>query len=146
MIMGQLDSSGDLDLFLLCKQLRQAGWDVFASDLTSEIAARQDRAPRRGTWSLVIDRSGRWRFTATRAIGLADGRELVRGGHTLHLLKENRQVLTLAGNLRSQDHLPELLAELTQLALAESGQPGPGAEGEQTWHKDHELRAETSDL
>jgi hypothetical protein len=144
--MSQLDSCGELDLLLLCKQLLQAGWDAFASDLTGEVAARRDHLPNRGTWSLVIDRTGRWRFTATHELGMADGRELVRGGQTLRLLKEKQQVLTVAGNLRSQDDLAELLAELTQLALEESGQPGPGVEGERPWHENHELRAEMSDL
>ena len=144
--MSQLDSSGQLDLHLLCQQLLQAGWDAYASDLAGEVAARRDQVSRRGAWSLVIDRSGRWRFTATHEVGIAGSRELVRGGHRWRLSKENQQILTIAGNLRSHDDLPELLAELTQLALEESGQTGPGAEGEQTWHEDHELRAEMSDL
>jgi hypothetical protein len=85
---------------------------------------------------LTIDRSGRWRFIATREIGIADGRQLVRGGHVLRLLKKKQQVLTVAGNLRSQDDLPELLVELNQLALEESGQPATGVEGEPTWNKE----------
>ncbi|HSN76404.1 MAG TPA: hypothetical protein VL334_15115 [Anaerolineae bacterium] len=144
--MSQPNSCEELNLFLMCKQLLQAGWDAFASDLTGEVTARRDHLPKRGTWTLTIDRSGRWRFTATHEIGLADGRELVRAGQTLRLLKEMQQVLTVAGNLRSQDDLPELLAELTQLAQEESGQTSPRAEGEPTWHEDHELRAEMSDL
>ncbi len=144
--MSQLHSSGDLDLRLLCKQLLQAGWDAYASDLAGEVAARRDQVSRRGTWSLVIDRSGRWRFTATHEIGVADSRELVRGGDTWRLSKEKQQVLTVAGALRSQDDLPELLAKLTQLALAESGQPAPGAEGETPWRENHATRAEINDL
>jgi hypothetical protein len=135
-----------LDLRLLCKQLLQAGWDAYASDLAGEVAARRDQVSRRGTWSLVIDRSGRWRFTATHEIGVADSRELVRGGDTWRLSKEKQQVLTVAGALRSQDDLPELLAKLTQLALAESGQPAPGAEGETPWRENHATRAEINDL
>jgi hypothetical protein len=135
-----------LDLRLQCKQLLQAGWDAYASDLAGEVAARRDQVSRRGTWSLVIDRSGRWRFTATHEIGVADSRELVRGGDTWRLSKEKQQVLTVAGALRSQDDLPELLAKLTQLALAESGQPAPGAEGETPWRENHATRAEINDL
>ncbi len=144
--MSQLDSSGELDLHLLCKQLLQAGWDAYTSDLAGEVAARRDQVPRGGAWSLVIDRSGRWRFTATRELGMADSRELVRGKHRWRLSKEIQQVLTVAGNLRSHDDLPELLAELTQLALEERGQPAPGAEGELPWHENHATRAEMSDL
>jgi hypothetical protein len=144
--LSQLDSSGELDLYLLCKQLLQAGWDAYASDLTGEVAARRDQAPRGGAWSLVIDRSGRWRFTATHQVGMPGSRELVRGDHRWRLSKENQQILTIAGNLRSHDDLPELLAELTQLALDESGQPAPGAEGEPPWRENHATRAEMSDL
>lgn len=144
--MTQPDPSDALDLFGLSKQLQQSGWDAYASDMTGEVAARQEHPLTRGVWHLVIDRSGRWRFTATRAIDRADSRELVRGGQTFRLLKERQQVLTIAGNLASQHDLPELLAELTQLALEESGQPGLEAEGTPTWHEDHELRAEMSDL
>jgi hypothetical protein len=146
MIVRQLDSFGELDLFLLRAQLLQAGWDAFASDLTGEVAARQDRLPQHGVWSLVIDRNGRWRFNATHEIGVADSRELVRGGDTWRLSKEKHQVLTVAGTLRSQTDLPELLAQLARLALAESGQPAPGAEGKPPWHEDHATRTEISDL
>lgn len=144
--MRQLDSSGELDLLLLCAQLLRAGWDAFASDLSGEVAARRDQLPQGGVWSLVIDRSGRWRFTATHEIGMGDSRELVRGGDTWRLSKKEQQVLTVAGNLRSQEDLPALLAELTQLVQAERGQPAPGAEGEPPWHEDNETPTEISDL
>jgi hypothetical protein len=146
MTMSQLDCSGSLDLFNLCKQLLQAGWDAFASDLAGEVAARRENAPNGGTWTLTIDRSGRWRFIATREIGIADGRELVRGGHVLRLLKKNQQVLTVAGNLRSQDDLPEMLVELNQLALEESGQPAAGVEGEPRWKQGDDLHAGKGNL
>lgn len=144
--MSQLDSPGELDLSLLRTQLLLAGWDAFAGDLTGEVAARQEQAPRRGAWSLVIDRSRRWRFTATHEIGIADSRELAWGGDTWRLSKEKQQVLTVAGTLRSQDDLPELLAKLTQLALAESGQPAPEEEGEPPWHENQATRTEINDL
>lgn len=144
--MSQLNSAGGLDLFLLARQLQQAGWDAFASDLTGEVAARQDHLPERGAWSLVIDRGGRWRFTATSEISRAHSRELVRRGHTWRLLKERQCVLTIAGRLSSQDDLAELLAELTQLALQETSPTGLEAEEEPSWHEDHELRVEMSDL
>jgi hypothetical protein len=51
MTMSQLNSSGGLDLFNLCKQLLQAGWDAFASDLAGEVAARRDNLPNGGTWT-----------------------------------------------------------------------------------------------
>ncbi len=144
--MSQLDSSGDLDIFRLCKQVLQAGWDAYASDLTGEVAARQDHLPNRGTWTLTIDRSGRFRFRATSELGRSDGRELVRGGQTWRLLKEEQQVLTIAGRLSSQDDLAELLTDLTQLALQETSPTGLEAEEEPSWDENHELRVKTSDL
>ncbi len=144
--MSQLNSAGGLDLFLLSRQLQQAGWDAFASDLTGEVAARQDHLPKRGAWSLVIDRAGRWRFTATSEIGMAHGRELVRRGHTWRLLKERQCVLTIAGRLSNQDDLADLLAELTQLALQETSPTGREAEEEPSWDENHELRVQMSDL
>jgi hypothetical protein len=144
--MSPLNPSSELDLFGLCKQLHKAGWDAFTSDLAGEVAARRDHAPGRGVWRLVIDRSGRWRFTATREVEMADGRELVRGGFTMRLLKEKQQVLTVAGNLDREDSLPGVLAELTQLTLEETGQAGRDAEGEATWIEDPDLRAQMSDL
>lgn len=144
--MSQLDASGDLDLFRLCKQLLQAGWDAYASDLTGEVVARQDHLPNRETWTLTIDRSGRWRFTATCEIGRADGRELMRGGQTWRILKKKQQVLTIAGRLASPDDMVELLAELTQLVRQETSPTSPEAEGEPSWDEDHELQEEMSDL
>ena len=144
--MSQHVTTGHLDLFQLCQELRRAGWDAFASDLAGEVAARQDPAPGRGVWTLVIDRSGRWRFSATQETGIADGRELVRGGHTVRLLKQQQQVLTVTGRLDSVADLPALLAELTRLALEESGHTGPTADGEATWREDPELRTQMSDL
>ena len=146
MTMSQRDTSGHLDLFQLCQELRRAGWDAFASDLVGEVAARRDPAPGRGVWNLVIDRSGRWRFSAIQETGIADGRELVRSGHTLRLLKQQQQVLTMTGRLDSVADLPALLAELTRLALEESGHTRPTAEGAPTWREDPELRAQMSDL
>jgi hypothetical protein len=141
MTMSQRDTSGTLDPFELCQELHRAGWDAFASDLAGEVAARRDPAPGRGKWNLVIDRGGRWRFSATQETGIANGRELVRGGHTFRLLKEQQQVLTVAGRLDSVADLPALLAELTRLALEESRYTRPTAEGEAIWREDPELRA-----
>lgn len=144
--MSQHVTSGHLDLFQLCQELRRAGWDAFASDLAGEVAARRDPAPDRGVWNLVIDRSGRWRFTATRKTGMADGRELVRGGHALRLMKQHQQVLTVTGRLDSVTDLSALLAELTRLALEESNHTRPTTEGAATWREDPELRTQKSDL
>lgn len=143
--MSQSDPSTHLDLFELCQELRRAGWDAFASDLAGEVAARLEQPASRGLWNLVIDRSGRWRFSAIHETGIADGRELLRGGHTMRLLKEQQQVLTVAGRLDSAADLPELLDELARLAQEETGHTRPPAEGTATWREDPELRAQMSD-
>lgn len=143
--MSQRSLSTSLDLFALCKLLQHAGWDAFASDLVGEVAARRESLPNRGVWNLIIDHSGQWRFTATHEVELAAGRELMRSGQTMRLLKEKQQVLTIAGRLASVDDLPTVLAELAHLAQEESDPPNHEAEGELAWHEDHELRAEMSD-
>ena len=43
-----------LDLVILRDLLLCAGWDAIASDLLGEIAARFDRPPDGGVWTLVI--------------------------------------------------------------------------------------------
>lgn len=144
--MKRLHSSGDLNLFHLSQQLLEAGWEAYASDMTGQVAARQDHLPHHAARTLTIDRSGRWRFTATSRIGMADGRELMRCDQTWRLLKETQQILTIAGRLSSQDDLPELLAELTQLAQEETSPTGPRTEGKPPWHEDHDLRTELSAL
>jgi hypothetical protein len=92
--------------------LQQAGWDAFASELTGEVAARQDQRRDRAVWALVIDHSGRWRCTITRPVGVATARELPAGGQVAHLLDETRQITTITGTLRQAADLPELLAGL----------------------------------
>jgi hypothetical protein len=103
-------------LFDLSRRLQQAGWDALASDLAGQVAARQDQRPDRAVWSLVIDRSGRWRCTITRLVGTSEARELPAGGQTVHLLDETRQITTITGTLRQAADLPGLLAGLEETA------------------------------
>lgn len=119
--MSPHDLPGDLDLLQLSSRLQQAGWDVFASDLTGEVAARRDPAGVREVWSLVVDHSGRWRFTATRQLEPANSREVSSGGQALRVLRERPHILTVTGRLVHLDDLPEMLDQLTQLALEEAG-------------------------
>ena len=46
-----------LDLVILRDLLLRAGWDAIATDLLGEMAARFDRPPAGGVWTLVIDRA-----------------------------------------------------------------------------------------
>jgi hypothetical protein len=106
----------DLDLFELSRRLQQAGWDAFLSELTGEVAARQDQRPDRAVWAVVIDRSGRWRCTITRPVRVATARKLPAGRQAVHLLDETRQITTITGTLRQAADLPELLAGLEKTA------------------------------
>jgi hypothetical protein len=135
------ESAGDLDLVGLSNQLQQAGWDVLAGHRYGEVAARREWGPGRDAWSLVIDRSGRWRFTATQALDVPSDRDVTRNGHSLRLLKQTQQVLTMAGRVADQTDLPGLLAALTQLALEETGASAHHAEGTATWHVEKDPRA-----
>ncbi len=134
------ESAGDLDLVGLSKQLQQAGWDVLAGHRYGEVAARREWGPGRNAWNLVIDRSGRWRFTATYALDVPSGRDVTRNGHSVRLLKETQQVLTMAGRVADQADLPGLLAALTQLALEETSVGAHHAEGPATWHVEKDPR------
>lgn len=122
--MRKVESAGDKDIFGLCRQLQQAGWDAYASDLTGEVAAQRQPAASRDVWTLVIDRSGRWRFTATHALAAPVGREELRGGYALHMQTETQQRFTILGHLTDPPDLPGLLAEL---ALATAEECGAGA-------------------
>jgi len=119
--MRKVESAGDKDIFGLCRQLQQAGWDAYASDMTGEVAARRQPDADRDVWTLVIDRSGRWRFTATHVLTAPVGREELRGGYTLRMQTETQQLFTVLGCLADPVDLPGLLAELTLAAQEESG-------------------------
>ena len=122
-------SKNGLDLFGLCKHLHEAGWDAFASDLVGEISARREHPSGRGACNLVIDRAGRWRFTATREIRPSAKRELVLGGRPFRLQQQEQHVLRIAGKLHTSTELPEILADLTQLAAQEESAHTDTVEG-----------------
>jgi hypothetical protein len=128
-------SARDLNLSDLGWQLQQAGWDILSSELGGRVAARRERVPGSHVWTMVIDRHRNWRFTVTRALEPAAGRVLVRGGHVVHVLREQQQVVTMAGRLEDQADLPGLLVELAQLALEETGVSAHPAEGTTPWEE-----------
>lgn len=134
-IASHAESTHDLNLSDLGWQLQQAGWDILSSELGGRVAARRERVPGSHVWTMVIDRHRNWRFTVTRALKPPSGRVLVRGGHVLHVLREQQQVVTLAGRLEDQADLPGLLVELAQLALEETGVSAHPAEGTTPWEE-----------
>ncbi len=139
--MRKLESAGDIDIFGLCRQLQQADWDAFASDMTGEVAARRQPAAGRDPWTLVIDRSGRWRFAATHALAAPAGREEMRGGYPLRVQRETQQLLTVMGRLADPTDLSGLLAELAQLASEESDASTHRAEETAPWDEEKPLKA-----
>jgi hypothetical protein len=141
-----MDSTGlesRLDIAALARGLEGAGWDVIASPETGEVAARLEHPPIPGVWTLVIDHSGRVRFTAVRKSGVANGRLLWRDQRQFRLLKESQQVLSVASDLRAEGELTELLGELATLALTEIG---AGREEEDPWKQLPGERGTASDL
>lgn len=134
---------GGLDIAALTQGLEGAGWDVIADLETGEVVARLEHPPTPGVWTLVIDHSGRVRFTAVRKIGVAEGRLLWQGQRQFRLLKESQQVLSVASSLRVEGELTELLGELGTLALTEIG---AGREEEDSWKQLPGERGTASDL
>lgn len=130
-----------LDLFGLCKHLQEAGWDAYASDMIGEIAARRNHPAGSGVCNLVIDSRGRWRFTATREMIPGQRRDLVRSGRPFRLQREQQEVLTVAGKLHAQADLPEVLADLAELAVEASNPAAIPAttEGPDPWRATDEV-------
>lgn len=111
-----------LDVINLRDQLRAAGWDAIASTEATEageVAARLDRPATGGVWTLVVDGSGRCRFTATRETAMPEGGKAQRGPWTFRWLRERQEILTIGTHLSRVEDLPGVLAELHALAVAE---------------------------
>jgi len=134
-------STSDLYLSDLSRQLQQAGWEVISSELGGQVAARRERVSGSHVWTMVIDRHRNWRFTAVRALEPPAGHVLVRGGHVVHVLREQQQVVTMAGRLEDQATLPGLLVELAQLALEELGASAYSAQGAAQWDEHNAAKA-----
>lgn len=131
--MSDLKTTNSLDIFGMCKQLQQLGWDAFVSDMVGQVAARRNHLPAHGVSNLTLDRSGRWRFTFTCALDRMDGHELSRGGRLFRMAKEKNHVLTVAGELNNQTELSELLDELNLLVQEETNTLRPAAAGDIPW-------------
>ena len=137
--MSDLKTTSSLDIFGVCRQLQQLGWDAFVSDMVGQVAARRNNLPAHGVSNLTMDRSGRWRFTFTCALDRMDRHELSRGGHLFRLAKEKNHVLTVAGELHNQTELTELLDELSQLVQEETDTLRPPAAGDKPWNESDPL-------
>ncbi len=113
-----LDSSVQihgLDLVVLRDLLLCAGWDAIASDLLGEMAARFDRPPGGGVWTLVIDRAGRFKFKSMRVSAGPVKTQQLRRGRAFALSVEDKQVLTITGRLNSEKDVEPILQDLQLL-------------------------------
>lgn len=128
----------DLDLSSLRNQLEAAGWDAIDSELTGEVAARQEHPPTGGVWTLSIDRSGRVRFVATRELLPPESRLLDRGGLKFRLQREDLQVTSIASKLESPADLPAVLGQLHGLALEHVGKLFSVQQGGTPWNQNQE--------
>lgn len=136
----------DLDLFGLRDQLEAAGWDAIASELTGEVAARQEHPPTGGVWALSIDRSGRMRFVATREMLPPESRLLACGGREYRLLRKSVQITNITSKLESPADLPAVLAQLQGLALKHVGKQSSEPQGGTPWDQNQETPDTTSDF
>lgn len=136
----------DLDLAAVANELRAAGWDVIAGRDGRELAARLDPAPAGGVWTLVVDRSGRWRCTAVRASGVPASRQTQTGGRAYRLLSTEQRIITVAGRLDASTGLPAVLGDLRALVLEESMVQVSSSEGEVPWDKAQTVQEMLIDL
>lgn len=105
-----------LDLGDLWQIFEDRGWDAIASDELGELAARLEYPPTPGTWTMVVDRAGRFRFGATYDIMMPIAARLEGGLRDYDFLLETQQVLTVTGQLGNEGELAGVLEELTRLA------------------------------
>ena len=113
-----------LDLVALRDLLLCAGWDAIASELLGELAARFDRPPGGGVWTLAIDRAGRFKFKSTRANDVPVETWQRRGGRVYTLALENKRILTITGHLDSAADMEPILQELELLVQGREASPG----------------------
>jgi len=104
-----------LDLIALRDLLLSAGWDAIANDLLGEMAARFDRPPGGGVWTLAIDRAGRFKFKSTRTSAGPVKTQQLRRGRAFALSVEDKQVLTITGRLDSEAEVEPILQDLQLL-------------------------------
>ena len=104
-----------LDLVILRDLLLRAGWDAIVSDLLGEMAARFDRPPGDGVWTLVIDRAGRFKFKSTRVSAGPVKTQHLRRGRAFALSVEDKQILTITGRLDSEKDVEPILQDLQLL-------------------------------
>lgn len=108
-----------LDLRVVADGLQAAGWDVLVDHAGEELAARLEPSLAGGVWSLVVDRSGRWRCTLTRRSAALAARQVQIDERSYALLRTEQRMVTTAGRLATAGDLPMILGDLQALALAE---------------------------
>lgn len=113
---SQSDKSPFVDLAQVRQELLAHDWDVLIDERVGEIAARLEPTPTPGIWTLVVDRSGRFRFTATRDAAPPMSSRLAGQRCDYQLLLEEQRVLTVTGRLDRAADLGQVLAELGQLS------------------------------
>lgn len=107
--------SSGVDVLEVQELLEASGWDVLVSEASGEVAARQDQPPTGGVWSLSLDQSGRFLFTATRQGHPPDGWRIEQHGRSYQLLQETRHILTITGILGNAGELHEVLQDIRAL-------------------------------
>lgn len=116
--MGDAAVPSLVDLMAVRAGLLSQGWDVIGGPERGELAARLEHPAPGSVWSLTVDRSGRFRFTATRLAQPPDTRQVHLGDRVYRVLREQQESLIILGALRSAGELSQLLSDLADLARA----------------------------
>lgn len=109
-----LDDRSELNLAALRAPLEAAGWDAFSNE--RELMARFDYPPTNGVWTLMLDRSGRFRFIATRDSEQPEHSATILDGRVYTILSERLEIITVTGRLKDRADLEEVLKDLFRLA------------------------------
>jgi hypothetical protein len=112
-------SASSINVMEVQALLEASGWDVLTSEASGEVAARKEQPPTAGVWSLLVDQSGRFLFTATREGHPPDGWRIEQHGRPYQLLRETQHILNISGKLSDAGALSEVLQDLHELAQAD---------------------------
>lgn len=94
-----------------------AGWDALANDLLGEVAARMDRAPSGGLWTLGIDHAGRFKLKVTYARAGSVETQCLQSVDLVTVAIEDRHVMTIMGRLDLSADLKLVLRDLDALIM-----------------------------
>ncbi len=97
--------------------LVDAGWDALANDVLGEVAARMDRAPGGGLWTLGIDHAGRFKLKVSYARPGSVETQWLSSAGLVTVAIEDRHVMTIMGRFDLSADLKLVLRDLNSLIM-----------------------------